>query len=384
MRFVRLSTGFAGATKGRVALAYGAGSVKEAESPEKQVRMMGLMGRTKWAAPAAMLLLLAQPGAAQQQQPAAEDARSLDEFPDRRIAETAEAPPAPGARTAPPQPEPRPALWLLQDEDTRIYLLGTIHILPPGFRWRSAAIDGVIERADELVLELSDREEAMADPAVMLEPMQLGKQAPLAWRVSPDRREALGELIAELGLYPQMFDGMHSWAAAMMIMAVAAMRDLGADGSGDETPLSRADIPGVEDGLEVEFRARNKPITGVETVAQQIGFFSSMSFAGQRELLEQMIDEYQRGGLQRGDGRTDLHAWVSGRPEAIAIPTDGLPPPLYEALLPRRNRAWTDWLIARLERPGTVLFAVGAGHLTGPDSVQTMLEGRGFTAARVD
>lgn len=290
---------------------------------------------------------------------------------------------APSATTAAPraQPEPRPAIWLLQDADTKIYLLGTIHMLPPGFRWRSPAIDDVIGRADELVLEIGDRE-AMADPGAMAGPMMLGKQAPLLWRVSPDRREPLRQMLEEIGLMPEMFDGLHSWAAAMMIMAMAAVRGMG--GEEGDRPLTMADIPGVEDGLEVEFRARNKPISGVETVARQIGFFSNLSFASQRELLEQMVDDYRRGGLEMEDGEADLHAWVSGRPEAIAIGSEAMPPALYEALLPRRNRAWTEWLIARLDRPGTVLFAVGAGHLTGPDSVQRMLAERGFTAARAD
>ena len=40
--------------------------------------------------------------------------------------------------------EPRPALWLLADEDTQIYMFGTIHILPPGFRWRSTALDKAV------------------------------------------------------------------------------------------------------------------------------------------------------------------------------------------------------------------------------------------------
>lgn len=351
--------------------------------------MVGRTGRMKWAAPAAMLLLLAEPVAAQPSTPK-DPLPSLRKHLDRTTARS-DAPIVPEPAAAPrPQPEPRPALWLLQDEDTKIYLLGTIHMLPPGFRWRSAAIDGVIERADELVLEVGDRE-AMDDPAAMAGPMLLGKQAPLAWRVSPDRREALQQMIEALGLSPEMFDGLHSWAAAMVIMAVAAVRStIGEDGG----PLSLEEIPGVEEGLEAEFQARNKPISGVETTAQQLGFFANLSFASQRELLEQMIDDYRRyaAGADAGearagaaeDGEADLHAWVSGRPEAVAITNEAMPPALYETLLPRRNRAWTAWLIARLERPGTVLFAVGAGHLTGPDSVQTMLAARGFTAARVD
>ena len=40
---------------------------------------------------------------------------------------------APGKERAPAivqDYEPDPAIWLLQDDDTRIYLLGTIHALP--------------------------------------------------------------------------------------------------------------------------------------------------------------------------------------------------------------------------------------------------------------
>ncbi len=61
-----------------------------------------------------------------------------------------------------------------------------------------------------------------------------------------------------------------------------------------------------------------------------------------------------------------------------------MPPELYDPLLTRRNRNWVGWLENRLQRPGTVLFAVGAGHLAGAESVQAMLAARGVTARRVD
>ncbi|MEC7398433.1 MAG: TraB/GumN family protein, partial [Pseudomonadota bacterium] len=38
----------------------------------------------------------------------------------------------------------------------------------------------------------------------------------------------------------------------------------------------------------------------------------------------------------------------------------------------------------RLDRPGTVLVAVGAGHFFGPKSVQVMLAERGLAAERLD
>src|SRR5690606_5646768 len=47
--------------------------------------------------------------------------------------------------------DPDPAIWLIEDEDTRIYLFGTVHVLPEGFRWRSPRLDAIVEEADALV-----------------------------------------------------------------------------------------------------------------------------------------------------------------------------------------------------------------------------------------
>ena len=58
-------------------------------------------------------------------------------------------------------------------------------------------------------------------------------------------------------------------------------------------------------------------------------------------------------------------------------------PELREALLRRRNANWSYWLASRMQRPGTVLVAVGAGHLAGHDSVVEMLKQRGYKVRRV-
>jgi len=56
---------------------------------------------------------------------------------------------------------------------------------------------------------------------------------------------------------------------------------------------------------------------------------------------------------------------------------------LRDTLFKRRNAKWAEWLARRLERPGTIFVAVGAGHLAGPDSVQAMLEAKGLKPKRV-
>ena len=53
-------------------------------------------------------------------------------------------------------------------------------------------------------------------------------------------------------------------------------------------------------------------------------------------------------------------------------------------LLDNRNRAWAGWLEERLAEPGTLLVAVGAGHLAGENSLHAMLAKRGLATQRLN
>ena len=66
-----------------------------------------------------------------------------------------------------------------------------------------------------------------------------------------------------------------------------------------------------------------------------------------------------------------------------AIMGIGPAPAARKALLTDRNRRWSAWVEQRLNRPGTVLMAVGAGHLVGDDAVPAMLAAEGYKVVRV-
>ena len=273
-----------------------------------------------------------------------------------------------------PAPTPRPAIWLLADEDTRIYLFGTIHMLPPGLHWRSPEFETVVREADELVLEVADEMDAADYPSIA--PLiMLDAPIPLPQRVSTERREPLREMIESLGLEVGTFDRVQTWAAAMTIAVAGLTQALaGPDGSPE-------DVTGVEDELRVDFSQSQRPISGVEDGQQQMGFLSGLTPATQREMLEQMVDAYREGDPDIMAPSED--GWLRGDVSDIATEMEEMPAELFEVLVTRRNTAWTGWLIARLERPGTVLFAVGAGHLAGRDSVQSMLALRGYSVTRI-
>ena len=277
---------------------------------------------------------------------------------------------APAAAPAPP----RPAIWLLQDEDTKIYLFGTVHVFPASLNWRSAALNRVMAEADELVMETPEASSGeMGDPARLLRPMDMGKSIPILERVSPAARPRLAAVLTGTGMPMSYFDSLHTWAVAFLLTGIQIAE---ATGAPDGIALS-----GAEEVLGADFRRRKKPISGVETMEDQLNVFATMPIGAQRRFLESLVAE---GDPTAAPPPSTDNAWVAGDVEAIAAEMGTMSPELYHPLLTHRNRNWTRWLVRRLERPGTVLFAVGAGHLAGTDSVQTMLAAEGYEVRRID
>ena len=80
-----------------------------------------------------------------------------------------------------------------------------------------------------------------------------------------------------------------------------------------------------------------------------------------------------------------VEAWRTGDAAKLAtlMNAEEDDPAMVEALLTRRNKAWAQWIKARLDQPGTAFIAVGAGHLGGKGSVQDQLKVLGVKSARV-
>lgn len=264
-----------------------------------------------------------------------------------------------------------PALWRIADEDTTIWLFGTIHVLPAGFEWRSERIDAAIAASDELVIETVLSGDT-SESAMLL--MRLGvapNLPPIAERIPAEHREQLAAMIAR-GPFPESFlNGLETWAASLMLVGVT-LNDLGLDPEN-----------GVEEQLEIAFRVANKPISGFETPAQQLGYFDQLPEDAQRHFLTTVIDTPDD---IRAEFDAMLEAWVHGDEAAIAATFDdelSYSEVLREALLGRRNADWARQIAARLDQPGTVFVAVGAGHLVGRDSVQDFLAEQGIRTQRV-
>lgn len=264
-----------------------------------------------------------------------------------------------------------PALWQVSDPDTTIYLFGTVHVLPEKLDWRTERFDSALASADELVLEIADQKDQAATARTFVRLAVSPGLPPVLDRVPPEKRETLARMIAKAGLTPEKLDPLESWAVAVTLGASLYASEGFTPGNGVERTL--------ESGLE----GSGKPVRGLETTAQQLGYFDGLPEALQRQLLESIVDESQDIGAQFA---AMLDAWKHGDVAAIARTFDDelrASPELAEVLLDRRNAAWTEWLQARLDQPGTAFVAVGAGHLAGRGSVIERLRAAGLRVKRV-
>lgn len=284
-----------------------------------------------------------------------------------------------GAAPAPQAPAPRaaaavarPALWAVSDADTTIYLFGTIHLLPPNYQWQTPKFRDAIARSDQLVVEtVIDLERPQAFQAVLMKLGYTQGLPPIAKRVPPAKLPLLRTAIAASGIPESSFNLMETWFAAFQLLGVQ-FRAMGLEGQA-----------GPEQALKLVFTAAKKPIGELETNAEQLGYFDTLSEKAQRDLLEGAIDE---PGNTAKEFRGMLSAWVRGDVPRIALTFNrdlSASPEIANALIARRNANWSRWVERRMAQPGSIMIAVGAGHLAGRGSVVDLLQRDGYKVRRV-
>ncbi len=263
-----------------------------------------------------------------------------------------------------------PALWVVKDDDTTIYLFGTVHVLKPGLSWFDEGVKKAFDKSDEVVLEMVLPD--LAEVQKVMLPLVVDPDGPpLTQKLHENKRDAYTAVLTKLGVSPTGFDPYYPWFAAANISQIM-LQKAGYD------PES-----GAERTINAAAKKAGKPISGLETLQQQLGFFATLPEADQIAFLELGVDQFDEGVATID---TMVSSWSKGDPETLAKVMnrdfDQLKT-ISKVLLTDRNVRWAEWIDNRLKKPGTVFMAVGAGHLAGKDSVQVQLGTHKLTATRV-
>jgi uncharacterized protein YbaP (TraB family) len=263
-----------------------------------------------------------------------------------------------------------PAIWQVKRGDSTVYLFGTVHLLPNDTAWRFPALNEALAKSQSLYIELTDDDQANMAALVLSQGMDIAH--PLSTLLSQSDNDALVKA-AQLAGVPggaASLQPMRPWLAALTL-AVAPLMKAGLD------PAA-----GVDKQLQAQMTRAGKPVHGLETAAQQIHFLADLPDALQLAFLRDTLHDV---GKDKTELLSLVDAWKRGDVAAIAkLENDELKtqePALYQKLLVQRNQDWAARIKDLLRQPGTtVLVAVGAAHLAGPDSVQAQLAKIGVTA----
>ena len=269
--------------------------------------------------------------------------------------------------TPPAGAVPGPALWQVSDDDTTIYLFGTVHALPQSTTWNDGRIERAFNASDELVTEID-----MASAAASSQALQAASLLPegqtLRDLMNAEDRQQYEAALVGLGMPVETLDRYEPWFAAMTLSLLPLLR------SGYD-PQS-----GVEYSLGG--RAGEKKRGALETVEEQVALFDTLPQEAQLAFLDETVEK-----LPEATSTLDamVAEWVEGDAVSLAamLNAELTDPVLYERLLTKRNANWAGWIENRLEQPGTVFIAVGAGHLAGKGSVQDHLKKRGLKVNRI-
>jgi len=279
----------------------------------------------------------------------------------------AQTSPAPAATAL---PDADPALWVVRDEDTTIYLFGTFHMLD-GRPWFNDEVRTAFDASNELVLEAVMPEDQSEIAALTIRTALDPQGRTLSGRLTAQENQRLRAILDDLGIPAAVFDRFEPWYASLAI-TVASIQRAGLAGT-----------HGAENVLSAAARARNLPIGQLESFEAQIRMLDSIPEDLQLVQLRATMTELARLPQILAPA---LAAWSSGDIDALAAVLDDPAnddPRLRRIFLADRNAHWVRWIRERMARPGTVFIAVGAGHLAGRDSVQTLLGAEGVRAERV-
>lgn len=240
----------------------------------------------------------------------------------------------------------QPAMFVVRDADTTIYIFGTFHALDGRSQWFGKQVRNAFEQSNELVLE-----------TLVPEQPQPGQLVP-ALRAPTVTPSASFLATTRLAINAGRAKGMQVGNGADMVLRHVA-------------------------------EAEGKQVEGLETLQLQIDMFNRIpasASAPQRPRAGEPVDNGAMDGLSNVMSEMQA-AWKRGDQSVFVRMLSQLrqaSPDTYRMMFTERNERWADWIRARMQAPGTVFVAVGAGHLAGPDSLLVRLAERGIPSQRVN
>ena len=239
------------------------------------------------------------------------------------------------------------------------YLYGTIHLICPDDLRLSDSLPSALAQSAKLYLEID-----MDEPGLMLKTMRLSMQTstPLKELYTPEQYARLDRFLKDtLGMGAALFNRMKPFTLLSALYT--------------RIPDCRKSVS-VEERIMEMAKKQRKEVLGLETLEEQFAVFDQIPDSAQAHMIMEVIDHFQAQQTEfmqmveayRKQDLAALSAMMNTSPDMVGF---------EEVLLLNRNRKWIPVMQKAMSQDG-VFFAVGAGHLSGPEGLLSLLRKSGY------
>jgi uncharacterized protein YbaP (TraB family) len=260
-------------------------------------------------------------------------------------------------------------VWAIHGDHNTVYLAGSVHLLKAEDAHLPPAFDHAYSGSKALVMEL---DMSKVDPTEtagwMLEHGTLKEGTTLRETIGEARYRRVSAEAERLGVPIEAADMLQPWALGLQLLEMQYVQ-LGFDPQ-----------KGVEQQLQQRAQADGKPISGLETLDQQLGALESLSLADQSRFLDMIVTEMHD---VEGETQSVVTAWRAGDSTKLAsLLSDEYKsfPALYRLLVTERNKRWVPQIESLLHGKQDYFVVVGALHLVGEGGLLDLMSHDGYKA----
>ncbi|HEX3945076.1 MAG TPA: TraB/GumN family protein [Rhizomicrobium sp.] len=276
---------------------------------------------------------------------------------------------SPAASTT--EAQAHPALWTVHGSKAIIYLLGSIHVLPPKLQWRTPQINAALNAADTFVFEIPMDASQKADIQEFVKANgYLPEGTALPSLLPSEARKDYAAALSLTHVPPDKLTPMRPWLALLVLEAGMVNQQHFSVDSGVDRQV-----------YAIALKQKGVSFRAFETPEQQL----RLLMPEDQSLEVQEFDAALKDLLNESTSIGDLiHAWARADVTKLnELMNSGFKdnPRAEKTLFEDRNHAWVAQLETMLNQRHVFFVTAGAGHFAGQKGIPALLRAEGY---RVD
>lgn len=257
------------------------------------------------------------------------------------------------------------------EKDATAYLVGSVHIVKPEIYPLDSVYYQLLEKSDKVGFEVNMDSLLIESQALLPKYGLYPLGETLENHLPKETLEKLESELKSLGIPLAMMMQMKPWVVSTSLTALQLQQ------SGYSTE-------GIDQHFFNRAKKAEKPVFGLETTELQMKIFDNMTDQEQIDFLEYSLENSSET-INSMDEM--LENWKKGDAEKLVEYMDNgleqFSESAYFRIFTERNQNWVPQIEKFIEDGETVLIIVGAGHLVGKNSVNDLLEKKGYSVKQL-